>query len=113
MLPQHTIHADIKPENIMLASHAPASGALERDASMPAGGWHARPPHASGRASAALRLADWGNSITLDMVSLYLDDFEIQPLGYRAPEVLLGLPSFGCGIDVWSVGCVIAEVRPA
>ena len=92
----------------MLASRAPVVDSL--DAGAGAAGW-SKPGGGHGSGSAALRLADWGNSIPLDMISLYLDDYEIQPLGYRAPEVLLGLPSFGCGIDVWSVGCVIAEVR--
>jgi serine/threonine protein kinase len=47
--------------------------------------------------------------------TLYHDDFEVQSLCYRAPEVLLGRP-FGAPIDMWSLGCVLAElslpVRP-
>jgi mitogen-activated protein kinase 1/3 len=29
---------------------------------------------------------------------------------YRAPELLLGLDSYGTSIDVWSVGCIFAEL---
>lgn len=29
---------------------------------------------------------------------------------YRAPELILGEESYGCEIDVWSIGCVIAEM---
>jgi serine/threonine protein kinase len=29
---------------------------------------------------------------------------------YRPPEVLLGAVSYGCGVDVWSAGCVLAEM---
>ena len=33
----------------------------------------------------------------------------IQSRFYRAPEVILGL-SYGCSIDVWSFGCILAEL---
>ncbi|GKT14147.1 cyclin-dependent kinase 2-like [Aduncisulcus paluster] len=29
---------------------------------------------------------------------------------YRAPEVILQTPVYGCPIDVWSIGCIIAEM---
>lgn len=29
---------------------------------------------------------------------------------YRAPEVLCEAPTYGTGVDVWSVGCILAEV---
>lgn len=29
---------------------------------------------------------------------------------YRAPEQILGTKEYGCEIDVWSIGCVIAEM---
>lgn len=29
---------------------------------------------------------------------------------YRAPEILLGAPTYTKGIDMWSVGCIIAEL---
>jgi serine/threonine protein kinase len=32
----------------------------------------------------------------------------VTPLGLRAPELILHKP-FGCGIDVWSFGCLIFE----
>lgn len=34
----------------------------------------------------------------------------VQSRYYRAPEVLLGLP-FGPAADVWSLGCLAAELR--
>lgn len=33
----------------------------------------------------------------------------IQSRFYRAPEVLLGL-SYNCAIDLWSLGCIVAEM---
>jgi len=29
---------------------------------------------------------------------------------YRAPELLLGNKHYGAAIDMWSVGCVLAEL---
>ncbi|KAM7463354.1 hypothetical protein LguiA_031475 [Lonicera macranthoides] len=34
----------------------------------------------------------------------------VQSLKYRAPEVLLGLHRYGSAIDIWSVGCIFAEM---
>ena len=34
----------------------------------------------------------------------------IQSRFYRAPEVLLGIDSYGCEIDIWSLGCIICEL---
>lgn len=33
----------------------------------------------------------------------------IQSRFYRSPEVLLGLP-YGADIDMWSLGCIVAEL---
>lgn len=35
---------------------------------------------------------------------------EIVTLWYRAPEVLLGAPRYSCPVDVWSIGCIFAEM---
>jgi serine/threonine protein kinase len=34
----------------------------------------------------------------------------VVTLWYRAPELLLGTTIYGPAIDVWSVGCVFAEL---
>ncbi len=31
-------------------------------------------------------------------------------LYYRAPELLLGSKAYGSGVDMWSAGCVLAEM---
>jgi hypothetical protein len=33
----------------------------------------------------------------------------VQSRSYRAPEVILGLP-YGQRIDIWSLGCILAEL---
>jgi len=54
---------------------------------------------------AKVKVIDFGSSCYLsDRQSSY-----IQSRSYRAPEVVLGLPYDG-KIDVWSLGCVIAEM---
>ncbi|PFX20624.1 cyclin-dependent kinase 1-like [Stylophora pistillata] len=35
---------------------------------------------------------------------------EVVTLWYRAPEVLLGGQRYACPIDIWSVGCIFAEM---
>lgn len=35
---------------------------------------------------------------------------EIVTLWYRAPEVLLGSQRYSCPVDVWSIGCIFAEM---
>ena len=35
---------------------------------------------------------------------------EIQTLWYKAPEALLGETRYGCGVDIWSLGCIFAEM---
>lgn len=35
---------------------------------------------------------------------------EVQTLWYRAPEVLMGCEQYSVSIDIWSVGCIFAEL---
>lgn len=81
---QNVIHADLKPENILLKSESDVG---------------------------SVTVIDFGNAIhnKFKEVALYFKDFELQTLLYRAPEVLLGLP-FGTEIDLWSLGCILAEL---
>lgn len=74
------IHADLKPENIMLIDPV-------------------RFPY-------RVKVIDFGSAshVSKAVCSTYL-----QSRYYRAPEILLGLP-FCEAIDIWSLGCVIAEL---
>ncbi len=52
-----------------------------------------------------VKVIDLGSSCFLtDRLSSY-----VQSRSYRAPEVILGLP-YGQKIDVWSLGCILAEL---
>ena len=59
--------------------------------------------------SCAVKLADFGNAMFSQQASRYFEEFNVQTLWYRSPEVLLGVP-FGVEIDMWSLGCVLFEV---
>ncbi len=59
------IHGDIKPENVLLSSSA--SSASSR--------------------SVKCKLIDYGNAMTMQEAAAYYEDFEVQTLYYRAPEV--------------------------
>ncbi|KNA11349.1 hypothetical protein SOVF_136010 [Spinacia oleracea] len=56
-----------------------------------------------------LKIADLGlgRSFTVPMKSY---THEIVTLWYRAPEVLLGSTHYSTGVDIWSVGCIFAEM---
>uniref|UniRef100_A0A9J8CT13 non-specific serine/threonine protein kinase n=1 Tax=Cyprinus carpio carpio TaxID=630221 RepID=A0A9J8CT13_CYPCA len=74
------IHADLKPENIMLVDPV--------------------------RQPFRVKVIDFGSAshVSKAVCSTYL-----QSRYYRAPEIILGLP-FCEAIDMWSLGCVIAEL---
>lgn len=60
-------------------------------------------------ADAKVKLGDFGNSLHLSEIHQYFEEFEIQSLPYRAPEVLLGL-RFNSAIDMWSLGIMLIEL---
>jgi len=35
---------------------------------------------------------------------------EVVTLWYRAPEILLGQNDYSLGVDMWSIGCIFAEM---
>lgn len=57
----------------------------------------------------SVKLGDFGNSLHVSELHHYYEDYEIQSLPYRAPEVLLGLKFTGA-IDIWSLGIVLIEL---
>ncbi|RXI01625.1 hypothetical protein DVH24_014974 [Malus domestica] len=56
-----------------------------------------------------LKIADLGlgRAFTVPLKSY---THEIVTLWYRAPEVLLGSAHYSTGVDMWSVGCIFAEM---
>ena len=56
-----------------------------------------------------LKLADFGLA-RLSAIPNGPYTFEVVTLWYRAPELLLGANRYSTAIDVWSVGCIFAEM---
>ncbi|XP_067894276.1 homeodomain-interacting protein kinase 4-like [Heterodontus francisci] len=77
------IHTDIKPDNIMLVEHM--------------------------RFPFRIKVIDFGSASLLPEVQHIREPY-IQARYYRSPEILLGLP-FCEKLDMWSLGCVLAELR--
>jgi len=56
-----------------------------------------------------LKLADFGLARAFGIpVNTYSN--EVVTLWYRAPDVLLGSRSYNTSIDIWSAGCIMAEM---
>eukprot|EP00162_Nutomonas_longa_P013902 comp21755_c0_seq1/m.48620 comp21755_c0_seq1/g.48620 ORF comp21755_c0_seq1/g.48620 comp21755_c0_seq1/m.48620 type:complete len:815 (+) comp21755_c0_seq1:133-2577(+) len=55
---------------------------------------------------AHIKLIDFGSAAITSSELLFT---YVQSRFYRAPEVILGL-DYGCQVDMWSVGCVLAEL---
>ncbi|KAJ1108297.1 hypothetical protein NDU88_005673 [Pleurodeles waltl] len=77
------IHADLKPENIMIVDQA--------------------------RYPFRVKVIDFGSASIFSEVR-YVKEPYIQSRFYRSPEILLGLP-FCEKVDMWSLGCVMGELQ--
>lgn len=59
--------------------------------------------------SGIIKLADFGLARAFNIpVRAYTH--EVVTLWYRAPEILLGCPRYSTPVDMWSVGCIFAEM---
>lgn len=79
----HLVHRDLKPANMLLNSDC------------------------------LMKLADFGLARSLahnyDSEAPIVSDY-IATRWYRAPEILLGSTSYSLAVDIWSAGCILAEV---
>ncbi|KAL6777617.1 MAPK3 [Auxenochlorella protothecoides x Auxenochlorella symbiontica] len=60
-------------------------------------------------ASCDLKIADFGLARTSTESNAFMTEYVVTRW-YRAPELLLSCDSYSAGIDVWSVGCILAEL---
>ncbi|TKR62239.1 hypothetical protein L596_026227 [Steinernema carpocapsae] len=56
-----------------------------------------------------IKLADFGLARAIG-VPLRAYTHEVVTLWYRAPEILLGGDKYSMAVDVWSIGCIFAEM---
>ena len=75
-------HRDLKPANIMVSS------------------------------SGVVKIGDLGlaRKFNNPLQSLYTGDKVVVTIWYRAPELLLGARHYTPSIDLWAVGCILAEL---
>ncbi|XP_047977879.1 probable serine/threonine-protein kinase At1g54610 [Salvia hispanica] len=57
-----------------------------------------------------LKIADFGLASSFDPSNKQPMTSRVVTLWYRAPELLLGATDYGEGIDLWSAGCILAEL---
>mmetsp|Transcript_10192 Transcript_10192/g.18009 ORF Transcript_10192/g.18009 Transcript_10192/m.18009 type:complete len:310 (-) Transcript_10192:629-1558(-) len=74
------IHRDLKPQNLLVS-----------------------------RDLQTIKLADFGLARAFQ-VPLHTYTHEVVTLWYRAPEILLGAKLYSPAVDIWSVGCIFAEM---
>ena len=60
-------------------------------------------------ADGKMKIADFGLARAF-MVPLHTYTHEVVTLWYRAPEILLGENHYVPAVDMWSVGCIMAEM---
>ncbi|KAI7753001.1 LOW QUALITY PROTEIN: hypothetical protein M8C21_022951, partial [Ambrosia artemisiifolia] len=77
---RHVLHRDIKGSNLL----------LDNDGS--------------------LKIADFGLASFFDPNHKQPMTSRVVTLWYRPPELLLGATDYGVGIDLWSAGCILAEL---
>ena len=56
-----------------------------------------------------LKLADFGLARAF-MIPMRSYTHEVVTLWYRAPEILLGQKTYSPAVDMWSIGCIFAEL---
>ncbi|KAJ8750021.1 hypothetical protein K2173_013936 [Erythroxylum novogranatense] len=57
-----------------------------------------------------LKIGDFGLANVLNLRSKQQLTSRVVTLWYRPPELLMGSTSYGVAVDLWSVGCVLAEI---
>lgn len=87
------MHRDIKPANILLVLKEVESQTTDIN-------------------HYTCKLADFGlaRSFRTPPAPLTAVDKDVVTLSYRAPELLLGAEHYNTAIDIWSLGCVLAEL---
>ncbi|WKY06031.1 hypothetical protein Q1695_006323 [Nippostrongylus brasiliensis] len=56
-----------------------------------------------------IKVADFGLSRSIG-IPVRVFTHEVVTLWYRAPEILLGAPRYAAAVDVWAIGCILAEI---
>lgn len=57
-----------------------------------------------------LKIGDFGLANTISPNNKHQLTSRVVTLWYRPPELLMGSTNYGVSVDLWSVGCVFAEL---
>jgi len=57
-----------------------------------------------------LKIGDFGLAISYDPNNPQPLTSRVVTLWYRPPELLLGATEYGVAVDMWSTGCILAEL---
>ncbi len=87
---QKVIHRDLKPHNILLNIQDINT---ENNTHEPG----------------VMKIADFGLARIFSF-SKRVYSKEILTLWYRAPEIILGYDEYSSNVDIWSLGCIMAEL---
>ncbi|ESL07097.1 protein kinase [Trypanosoma rangeli SC58] len=133
---RHVVHRDLKPENIFInidrTAEGTGDGAVESDAAPALVKGATSPPAQAevGGSGGKHLLTDGGVNKTTDtgdaaQLIVKLGDFglarvenipvkkyshDVVSLWYRSPDVMMGTALYGFAVDMWSVGCIFAEM---
>lgn len=77
---RHVLHRDIKGSNILIDNDG------------------------------ILKIADFGLASLFDPNHKHPMTSRVVTLWYRPPELLLGATEYSVGVDLWSAGCILAEL---
>lgn len=77
---RHVLHRDIKGSNLLIDNEG------------------------------VLKIADFGLASCFDPNNKQPMTSRVVTLWYRPPELLLGATDYGVGVDLWSAGCILAEL---
>jgi len=75
------LHRDLKPQNILIDE-----------------------------GSDKLKVADFGLARNVEVAGESSLTHQVVTLWYRPPEILLGQKDYGAATDLWSIGCILAEM---
>jgi len=100
---RNVVHCDLKPENILMV-RADAVDTIIANSST-GGSTKFKTPDDQDNEEQWIKLIDFG-SACFEGQTMHT---YIQSRFYRSPEVLIGLP-YDSAIDMWSLGCVAAEL---
>ena len=105
------VHTDLKPQNILVMNAVPPPPAADDDSSWAT--WLAALP-----SSLRVCIGDLGSACPGEVCfrapvgddAVRMKGLRLTTLPYRAPETFCGMAGFSYPVDLWALGCIVAEL---